>query len=82
MVTATSFLVVFLFFALTGGPFYDTAAVSTSCSTISFFVVVAADGLGVVNVVNVVSVLRIFVLALQWWGPGARTGRLSLAPVF
>ena len=43
MVTATSFLVVFLFFALTGGPFYDTAAVSTSCSTISFFVVVAAD---------------------------------------
>ena len=79
MVTATSFLVVFLFFALTGGPFYDTAAVSTSCSTVSFFVVVAADGLGVVNVV---SVLRIFVLALQWWGPGAGTGRLSLAPVF
>ena len=79
MVTATPFLVVFLFFALTGGPFYDTAAVSTSCSTISFFVVVAADGLGVVNVV---SVLRIFVLALQWWGPGAGTGRLSLAPVF
>ena len=79
MVTATSFLVVFLFFALTGGPFYDTAAVSTSCSTISFLVVVAADGLGVVNVV---SVLRIFVLALQWWGPGAGTGRLALAPVF
>ena len=64
MVTATSFPVVLLFFALTGGPFYDTAAVSTSCSSISFFVVVAADGLTIVNVLRVLRVLKVFVLAL------------------